>query len=230
MPRKKLELPLIPVEFPCFNCEGKITVTKHPKLFCSGKCQQEAKFIRYYRSCKNDGRINQSDVREALQIRIAHILSGGYKERARHLPLSVRLAVYKRDNRICKKCGQPGNDIDHINGDGNDLENLQVLCRNCHNEKTKLSFKEITPEIEGYTEKKVKVENLRSRTESAKPQKVCDDEKNWNANQKTISAKLRKILYNERFLAYGRNEGIDVSEFEAKVLRAKDFSIEKVTG
>jgi len=230
MPRKKLKLPLIPVEFTCFNCGGKLTVTKQPKLFCSEKCQQEAKFIRYYRSCKNDGRINQSDVREALQIRIAHILSGGYKERVRRLPLSIRLAVYRRDSRICQKCGESGKDIDHINGDSDDLENLQVLCRNCHNEKTKSNFKEVTPEVEGYTEKKANIENLHSRTESEKPQRICDDEKNWNANQKIILAELRDILYNERYLAFGRNEGIDVSVLEKKLIRAKDFSIEKIIG
>lgn len=157
MPRKNLKLPDVSVEFFCFNCDGKLTVIKQPKLFCSQRCQQEAKFVRYFRSCKRDGRVNQSDIRLALNIRIAHILSGGYKESERRIPLSVRIAIYERDNRTCQKCGNFGRDIDHINGNSCEMENLQVLCRDCHNEKTKSNFKELTPGVEGYNEKKAKV-------------------------------------------------------------------------
>lgn len=217
MPRKRLKLPLVPVKFFCFNCDKLLTVTKQPKLYCSEKCQQKASFVRYYRSCGNDGRINQVDVSKALKIRIVHILNGGYKENKRRLPSSVRLAVFKRDNRTCQKCGQPGNEIDHIDGDSNNLENLQVLCHDCHTEKTISSFKKLTTEIEGYDEKTAVVENLRSRTESKKTKRICDDEKNWNVNRKIIVSDMRRVIYNERFLAFSRNEGIDTTNIEQKL-------------
>ncbi len=228
MPRTKLQFPLVSVEFSCFNCDGKLIVTKSPKLFCSDKCQQEAKFVRYFRRCSKDGRINQADIREALNIRIAHILSGGYKASNRRLRYSVRKAVYIRDSETCQKCGQSGKEIDHINGDSNDLENLQVLCNNCHKEKTKSKFKELTPKVEGFDEKKAKVENLRSRTESEKPQRFCDDERNWDTNRKIIMADLRRVLHNERFLESGRNAGADMSNLEKELAKTKYLWIEKI--
>jgi 5-methylcytosine-specific restriction endonuclease McrA len=84
--------------------------------------------VRYHRSCKEDGRIKLPDVAEALRIRRAHILAGGYSERLRRLPDSIRKAVITRDKGKCRKCGKPGNQIDHIHGDSCDLSNLQLLC------------------------------------------------------------------------------------------------------
>jgi 5-methylcytosine-specific restriction endonuclease McrA len=64
--------------------------------------------------------------------------------RGRHLPPnwgSVRTRVLNRDKRRCKLslpgCQGKATDVDHI-GDKNDhsLENLQAVCRPCHNQKT----------------------------------------------------------------------------------------------
>jgi hypothetical protein len=63
----KLKLPIVEVKFSCFNCNGKLIATEKPELFCSEKCKQEAAFVRYFRNCKRDGRINQPDVQEAFQ-------------------------------------------------------------------------------------------------------------------------------------------------------------------
>ena len=127
MPVKKLNLPIVEIEFSCLNCDGMLVATDNPKLFCSDKCQQEAAFVRYFRSCKRDGKLNQPDIQEALKIKMAHILGGGYKTSERRLPLSIRQKIYERDNRTCQKCGQPATDIDHISGSSDDLENLQML-------------------------------------------------------------------------------------------------------
>lgn len=67
-----------PRAFICLNCDQPIEITKPVKLFCSEACADEAKFVRYYRRCKLDGRLNQTDVQEALAIRFAHIMAGGY--------------------------------------------------------------------------------------------------------------------------------------------------------
>jgi 5-methylcytosine-specific restriction endonuclease McrA len=230
MPRKNLKLPPVPVEFLCINCDGTMTVTKQPKLFCSDLCQQEAKFIRYYRSCSNDGRINQLDVQMALQIRMAHILSGGYKASERAIPLLVRNAIYKRDNKTCRLCERLGTDIDHINGSSFEMNNLQVLCKDCHSKKTKSNFRELTPEVDNYDEKKAKIKSLHLRAESETPQKICDDEINWNTNQKIILAEMRQLILNERFLAFSRSIGVDTSDTEKKVNRAKNLEVDKIIG
>src|SRR5438045_4023628 len=90
---------LTTLPFPCPNCDKLLT---EAKLYCSELCRQEAKFIRYARSCRSDGRDLQPDVRDAIQIRLALILGGGYPEQARQLPDSIRQAVIERDGGRCK--------------------------------------------------------------------------------------------------------------------------------
>ena len=115
MPRKNIQAPLPrPVLFLCLNCDQPMTLIRQVKLFCSEACADEAKLVRYARRCISDGRINQPDVQEAIQIRIAHALSGGYSERERRVPLSVRRAVFDRDGGRCQGCGRPGTDIDTV--------------------------------------------------------------------------------------------------------------------
>lgn len=54
-------------------------------------------------------------------------------------------AVWVMDNGLCRNCKSkglivPGNDVDHIKpisqGGSNELSNLQLLCKNCHKQKT----------------------------------------------------------------------------------------------
>ena len=66
-----------PPPFICLNSDQSFEVTGQVKLFCSELCKEEAKFVRYFRRCSHDGRINQADVQEALEIRFAHIMAGG---------------------------------------------------------------------------------------------------------------------------------------------------------
>lgn len=52
----------------------------------------------------------------------------------------LRTTVFKRDNYTCKACGRKDNlTVDHIVqlscGGTNNLENLQTLCKYCHEEK-----------------------------------------------------------------------------------------------
>ena len=198
MPRKKIPAPLPrPVLFFCLNCDQPMTLIRQVKLFCSESCADEAKLVRYARRCFSDGRINQPDVQEAIQIRIAHALSGGYGERERRVLPSARSAVIALDGR-CQKCGQPGRDIDHIDGSSNEMENLQLLCRTCHNEKTTARFVEITPEHERYAEIDAKRDSLRFRIEASEPQRPCDDEKKWLTSHRQFMTERRGELKKQR--------------------------------
>ena len=54
----------------------------------------------------------------------------------------VRLEILRRDNWTCQRCGQWGDEVDHIvdmhdGGAETDASNLQVLCRGCHIEKSR---------------------------------------------------------------------------------------------
>ena len=54
----------------------------------------------------------------------------------------VRRKVLQRDGWRCRHCGRPGNEVDHVipmdkGGAIYDMDNLQVLSRPCHIEKSR---------------------------------------------------------------------------------------------
>lgn len=199
MPKKKENLPVRPVDFPCLNCDQPVTLTRAVKLYCSDLCSDEAHFVRYFRARISDGRINQPDIQEALKIRMGHILAGGYNEKERRVPDRVRAAVFERDKGLCQGCGQPGTDVDHIEGSSNELENLQVLCKRCHNEKTLSRFRPLPLEDEeGGAEIHAKKESLLLRVRSLTPQRACDDEEGWNTLSRQVMSERRRALRDER--------------------------------
>lgn len=164
------------------------------KLFCSVECADEAKFVRYVRRCTRDGRIERPDVLDAIRIRFAMIVGGGYPERERHMPPSIRRAVIARDGGRCQQCGQPGADIDHIEGSSNEIENLQLLCRRCHNKKTIAGLVEIGPGDEDYEETMERAKRLSSRIEASVPKRPCDDDRHWDTRYRRSMLEREKAL------------------------------------
>lgn len=160
----------------CFNCDSELEV---PKLFCSEICSQEAALVRYVRRCRDDGRHRKPDIREVIQIRMAHILGGGYPERERQLSKSVRLQVFIRDDGVCQACGKPGTEVDHIRGSSGELENLQLLCRACHIKKTKASMVPLSADAENFSQHVAKVLVMTQRFEAKRPHRLCDDHQKW---------------------------------------------------
>lgn len=53
---------------------------------------------------------------------------------------AIRRRVLARDHHRCVRCGQDGNQVDHIiprkRGGDDDLDNLQTLCVECHKRKS----------------------------------------------------------------------------------------------
>lgn len=187
---------VISIDFSCVNCDQIFIVSKHPILYCSQRCQQNAKFVRYFRGCVRDGRIMDPLVRNALQTRLAFIYSerGYYDEKARTVPLIVRKQLIEREQGLCRKCGADGSEIDHIDGPSNSLDNLQFLCRDCHTQKTKTNLVLLTPAHERYLEIKEREKQLRFRVEASTPTRPCDDEHNWNSMYRQIIAEQRQLL------------------------------------
>jgi 5-methylcytosine-specific restriction endonuclease McrA len=64
-----------------------------------------------------------------------HLGSGKWKKQ--------RLMVLKRDSYTCNYCGEPGNEVDHIQprvlGGTDDLDNLCCACRRCNASKNSRS-------------------------------------------------------------------------------------------
>lgn len=57
--------------FPCANCDAPVV---DAQLYCRQLCRDEAKYVRYYRASIADDSIVDPDVRDALRIRLAHLL------------------------------------------------------------------------------------------------------------------------------------------------------------
>jgi len=57
------------------------------------------------------------------------------------VPEEVRIAVWRRDNGVCVKCGSRENlEYDHIiplsKGGSNTVRNIELLCEKCNREKS----------------------------------------------------------------------------------------------
>jgi 5-methylcytosine-specific restriction endonuclease McrA len=197
----------ISIDFSCVNCDQMFVVSTRPSLYCSPRCQQNAKFVRYFRGCIRDGRIKDPLVREAIQLKLAFAYSerGYYDEKARKVPLILRSRVIEREQGSCRKCGAVGSEIDHIEGDSNTLDNLQLLCRDCHSQKTKANIVLLTPEHPRYEEIQSREKHLRFRVEASTATQPCDDEINWNITYRQIIAGQRQILKEIREDVEGRS-------------------------
>jgi len=189
--RSSISQSLVAYPFPCMNCDETIP---EAVLFCSPLCREEAKFVRYYRACIQDRRIKQPDIQEALQIRLAHILAGGYRGNLRQLSSALRKTVIDRDHGRCRRCGAAANQIDHIDGDSNDLDNLQLLCERCHNEKTMAHLVQISPDT--HPEEWARRDALLSRVASSRPTRLCDGSE-WNSLWRVVYA-MRRQAFNAR--------------------------------
>ena len=79
-------------------------------------------------------------------------------------------------------CGEPGDEIDHINGSSSDAANLQLLCDTCHNKKTVANFKPIAKD--SHPEEWAKAERLWFRASAQKPVLICDSD-SWDSDWKS---------------------------------------------
>jgi hypothetical protein len=154
--------------------------------------------VRYVRRCIRDGRIKRPDVLDAIQIRLAHLVAGGYQRQERRIALDVREAVIARDKGCCCICGKPGTEIDHMEGSSGRPENLQLLCHTCHIEKTRAKMVQVDAEDEHYETVNAKAEAFWERVESKHPTRICDDEKNWKGLYRTLMAQCRQALSQKR--------------------------------
>ena len=154
---------------PCANCARVVFGRNSTKTYCSDLCSQAASFVRYYSEINADGRIEEGDRRDAAMMKLAHIASGGYKATERRLSKDVREAVTRRANGVCKFCGEPAKEIDHISGSSPELSNLQLLCHSCHLAKSQSRLMPATAEVASAVH-----DRLIRRCLQSVPQQPCD--------------------------------------------------------
>lgn len=170
----------------CFNCDKPLA---GPKLYCSSLCAEEAKTIRYIRAVTRDGRIEQADIAEAVKIRMAMLLGGGYPRQQRRVAPEVRAAVFQRDGHSCQVCGEPASEIHHLDHsltEGvNEADNLQALCSSCHRKETMSKFKPASEE----QKKRGRIYQL--RIAAPEPLRLSDDEVEWPKRYRRLQADRR---------------------------------------
>ena len=115
----------------CANCG--VTVDQ-PSAYCGYLCRQKAAAIRYGRAKLREGIFWRSDILDAIYTRVKSISNGGYNLKARSVSIIVRKAVHKRSHNKCELCGNRGTEIHHAKGSSSALENLQLLCKDCHDD------------------------------------------------------------------------------------------------
>ena len=143
--------------------------------------------MRYARRVRKDGRDQRQDVRDALVIQRAWLLSGGYNERDRQLSEDVRRLVIARAAGQCQAgCGAEGSEIDHISdeptgADLNDPANLQLLCHDCHTRKTMDRIGPLDPDVSPERRLAVRAKSmeLEQRIASTAPLRMSDDDVSW---------------------------------------------------
>lgn len=189
----------------CANCLEPLPEDEET-LFCSAWCAEIAGTVRYQRRVFRDGRINNPDVQEAVMVRNAFLLAGGYHSLGRSLTQATRTAVKVRDEGRCKICGKPGAEIDHILDSTSELDNLQLLCADCHHRKTAQNLRPASPEQSDL----LKALFL-SRVVPDEPTLLADDDVQWQTARRGLKS-ARKMRFVDRLVGVG----IDVSSIKTR--------------
>ena len=177
------------VSLDCLNCDKPMPPQVAPgTLFCSDICRQRADTVRYGRRIFRDGRVEDPLVADAFRTKMAFAVTEvGYARIVRELDLETRQTVIARDGGKCVLCAAPGTEIDHIVDSSSELTNLQLLCHDCHMEKTQQKFRPIEPASSG----DLIWAQLMERIRSPLPLRLCDDEVAWPSAWRKIAAERR---------------------------------------
>jgi len=199
----------------CANCLEPLPDDEET-LFCSAWCAEIASTVRYQRRVFRDGRIEQPDVREAVMVRNAFLLAGGYHSLGRTLTQATRTEVKVRDGGRCTICGKPGTEIDHIASSSSDLDNLQLLCTDCHHAKTAQNLRPASPEQSDL----LKALFL-TRVVPDEPTLLADDDVQWQSAWRGLKSARKK-----RFVDRLVDLGVDIGGLKTRaemLVELEDF-------
>jgi 5-methylcytosine-specific restriction endonuclease McrA len=170
----------------CANCDEVLDLGGAVTLFCSERCRSYAKDVRYFRRCLREGRVLDPQVQEALQTRMAFLVVGGYSSVERRLDEATIAAVLAANDGLCCACNaRPSAEVDHIDGPSGEPQNLQGLCRGCHQRKTAESFRPMEAEHRATRDAFV------ARVNRETPLRASDDELNWERQWPSLLAQTR---------------------------------------
>jgi ribosomal protein S27AE len=187
--RRILDELLSPLVVECVECGTSIVLTDRAKLYCSEACHQTLKLVHYVRRTIADGRWDRDPtIAEALQMRLAHILAGGYHEAARRVPPKLRAQVFERDADRCVLCGAPATQIDRVAGDASTLVYLRATCGTCN---LGMAQDRLVP---ASASQAAVAQRIRDRIFAPSPLYPRDDEQSGAAaNARTLAERRRRV-------------------------------------
>lgn len=194
------------VEVPCVECGVPVRLTNRPTLYCSDLCRQTLKLVHWARKAINEETLNLPDMQEAFQMKVAHILAGGYSDRARRLPAEVRQAVFQRSGGWCQLCGMPADQIDHIAGDSSNLANLRALCRDCNMAEAQKRFVPVGRKHRG------EADRILDRVFAPTPLNERDDESKWSEAYRRLQSERRDLLVAAGIIGRSHQRSAGVAE------------------
>lgn len=136
---------------------------------------------------------------EAISTRNAFLLIGGYRSLGRQVSPSVRLQVVNRAGGLCQACGRAGIEVDHISGNSNEVDNLQLLCGDCHRAKT---AKQLHPASD--ENRALLMSLVVGRVMPDEPILLADDHEQWSTRWRELKASRLR-----RYVEYARADGFD---------------------
>lgn len=189
--------------FDCVNCGEEIPWSRKFKLYCSPFCREQSSVIRWIRSTISRGVFDEPDVAEARLIRVSWLNSGGYSRTNRMVTSDVKRQIAKKFDNKCALCDSKNtgsHEIDHIFGDSNTLDNLQLLCKPCHRKKTLENigkFANINPDSlpDAVRDIEIHASELRARCFSIQPLNDCDNHHTWDEKRKGIQENRKYDYY-----------------------------------
>lgn len=144
------------------------------------------------RGAFRDGRMNDPAVKEAIGTRNAFLLIGGYRSLGRQVSPSVRAQVVDRAGGMCQACGQGGAEVDHISGNSNEVDNLQLLCGDCHRTKTGQQLQPASDD-----NRALLVSLIVGRVMPDEPILLADDHEQWSVRWRELkTSRLRRYVEN----------------------------------
>jgi len=177
----------------CANCLVELPELEDA-LFCSSWCSEIAGQVRCMRGVFRDGRISDPAVMEAIGTRNAFLLIGGYHALGRQMNARTREQVVNRAGGKCQSCGQDGTEVDHISGNSNEADNLQLLCGACHREKTAEQLRPASEESQALL-----MSLIAGRVWPDEPILLADDQEQWSTRWRALkSSRLRRYIEDAR--------------------------------
>jgi hypothetical protein len=95
----------------CPNCGISMDSVRSP--YCSGRCREEAAFVRQFRTNFTEDTLLNEEKQVSLGQNFWHLIGGGYPLRQSICPPSALKQLFKRTNNQCEVCGAPATTFDH---------------------------------------------------------------------------------------------------------------------